>query len=346
MIVEDLAVSDPAVSAVLATDKRVGVFASPPWFEVLSETYGLGIRASVLRDGDTIKGLVPYCHVRDIRGERIVSVPFSDFCDPLADSLDDWRAMVAPLVATGVPSIFRLVHNTVPLSDARFRVADTHLWMATDIAGTPDDMFEAVSRNARESVIRSRKRGVTTRVTTSAADVTTYWKMQIAIRKSKHRLLAQPEAFFQNLRDRFDAEGRFMLVLAEGCGGVVSGSVFLEWGDTLFYKYNASVANAFGANDLVLWQAISYAAEKGLKLVDFGLSEAEHEGLIRFKRKWTSQERPLHWLRSNDAKPLPANTQGAAVGAVLGDLTELLTRDNVPNEISADVGALLYRFFA
>jgi Acetyltransferase (GNAT) domain len=346
MIVEDLAVTDPTVSAVLATDSRVGVFASPPWFEVLSETYGLEIRASVLRDGDTIKGLVPYCHISDIRGQRIVSVPFSDFCDPLVDSLDDWKAMATPLVERGVPSIFRLVHNPLPVSDNRFHVAATHMWMAMDLAGTPDDIFEAARRNARETIVRSKKRGVTTRVSTSAADVTTFWKMQIAIRKSKHRLLAQPESFFQNLRDRFDAEGRFIVVLGEECGSVVSGSVFLEWGDTLFYKYNASVSNAFGANDLVLWTAISYAAEKGLKLVDFGLSEAEHEGLIRFKRKWTSREHPLYWLRANDAAPHPANEQGSAVGGVLGSLTDLLTREDVPNDVSASVGALLYRYFA
>jgi CelD/BcsL family acetyltransferase involved in cellulose biosynthesis len=344
--IHDLSIADPAVTALLNDDPRVGVFSSPPWFEVLADTYGFDIRASVIRHGDAVVGVLPYCHLRDIRGERIVSVPFSDFCDPLVDTVDDWHALATPLLDRGAPITLRLVHNTLALDDARFRTQASHVWMGMDIAGTPDELFAAAGRNARETITRSMKKGLTTRITTSAADVTTFWNMQIVIRKSKHRLLAQPEAFFQNLRDRFDADGQFVLVLAEEDGAVVAGSMFLVWGDTLFYKYNASVTSAFGANDLVLWTAIRYAAEKGLKLADFGLSEAEHEGLIKFKRKWATQEKPLYWLRANDETPTPVNVQAAPVGGVLGELTELLTRDNVPDEVSAAVGTLLYRYFA
>jgi CelD/BcsL family acetyltransferase involved in cellulose biosynthesis len=349
MTVHDLSIRHPKVVEMLNNDPRVGVFSSPPWFEVLSETYGFDVRASVQCDGDKIAGLVPYCHLRDIRGERVVSVPFSDFCDPFVDSLEQWNQLVDPILAIGAPSTFRLVHNVVPLSDPRFELLASHVWMGMDIAGTADELLANASRNARETVTRSEKKGVKTRITTSAADVTTYWNMQIAIRKVKHRLLAQPESFFQNIRDRFDADGKFVLVLAEEDGAVVAGSMYLEWGNTLFYKYNASVTNTFGANDLVLWTAIRYAADRGLKLVDFGLSEAEHTGLIKFKAKWATREQPLHWLRATPAPTetvLAANAHGSAVGPVLGQLTDLLTQPDVPDEVSASVGALLYRYFA
>ena len=61
------------------------IFHSPDWIQVLSETYGWETRAHVLLDdqGEPMAGM-PFCRVADMLGERIVALPFSDFCDPLA----------------------------------------------------------------------------------------------------------------------------------------------------------------------------------------------------------------------------------------------------------------------
>jgi hypothetical protein len=41
----------------------------------------------------------------------------------------------------------------------------------------------------------------------------------------------------------------------------------------------------------------------------------------------------------------PFSNQGADVTRLLTDLTHLLTQDDVPSRVTAEAGALLYRYF-
>src|SRR5947208_903015 len=57
---------------------RSDVFHSPAWMRVLGDTYGLDVRAHlVLDDRGTPVGGLPFCHIHDMVGDRIVTMPFS-----------------------------------------------------------------------------------------------------------------------------------------------------------------------------------------------------------------------------------------------------------------------------
>lgn len=343
-VVSDKRATSSEVAAFLRSDPRTSVFSSPLWFEVLEQSYGFEIRASVLERDGRVVAAVPYCAISDIRGDRVVSTPFSDFCDPLVDSFDEWELLRTPILARGVPTSFRTVVSDFPSQDAALVPAAEHVWMAIDVPASPEDVRPSLGGSTRSMIGRGERKGVVVRASTSAADVTAWHRMQVDIRKRKFGLLAQSEDFFQAIRDQFDADGRFVLLLAEVDGEPVSGSMFIEWGDTLFFKYNASVAAVMGANEALLFHGCVHAAERGLHIVDCGLSEASHEGLIAFKRKFATREKPLRWLRH--APPGWSDPRGADAGKTLGALTQLLTTPETPPEVSASAGALLYRYFA
>ena len=82
--------------------------------------------------------------------------------------------------------------------------------------------------------------------------------------------------------------------------------------------------------------------ERGLRLVDWGLSDRDQPGLVAFKRKWASVERSLVTLRAGEPAAGPAQR---GFGAELGELTRLLTDESVPDEITERAGAVLYRYF-
>ncbi len=69
-----------------------GVFHSPSWIQVLTDTYGWQASAYVILDdrGEPCAG-IPFCRITDILGERIVALPFSDYCDPLVNDAHSWR---------------------------------------------------------------------------------------------------------------------------------------------------------------------------------------------------------------------------------------------------------------
>lgn len=114
-------------------------------------------------------------------------------------------------------------------------------------------------------------------------------------------------------------------------------------GDTLYYKFNASVDPQFSANDLLAWQGIRLGRRRGLTRLDFGLSDVAQPGLIRYKRKYATEERTIAMLRWQP--PGHADARSEQARQTFGRMTELLTHPAVPDEITAAAGDQLYQFF-
>ena len=73
---------------------RASVFHSRGWLEALKRTYGYEpIVVTTTGQGPLENGLV-LCRVRNWRSRRLVSLPFTDHCDPLVDRPDALPAML------------------------------------------------------------------------------------------------------------------------------------------------------------------------------------------------------------------------------------------------------------
>jgi len=129
-------------------------------------------------------------------------------------------------------------------------------------------------------------------------------------------------------------------------GEVVAGIVFLQWRDTLFYKFNASTMTnlSYRPNDLLVWIGIQQAKTQGLQRFDFGLSDWDQAGLLQYKRKFASEERTIHFLEYAPNGGAAPHVQQAR--ALLPQLTDLFTDKTVPDHITEKAGDALYRFFA
>jgi hypothetical protein len=83
--------------------------------------------------------------------------------------------------------------------------------------------------------------------------------------------------------------------------------------------------------------------EWGCTTFDWGVSDLDQPGLVAYKRKYATDERRVRVLRH-----VPAGYDGsraAEAGAVLGQLTDLLTREDVPDDVTRRAGDLLYGMF-
>jgi len=167
----------------------------------------------------------------------------------------------------------------------------------------------------------------------------------LKVRKYKYGLLAQPYSFFQNIWQRFvDAHHGFLL-LAIHEDKIVAGDFFLDWKDTLFYKFNASLPGdlPYRPNDLLIWEGIQRGKERGFSYLDFGLSDIDQEGLVRYKRKFGTEERTISFLRySPNGPPTQAEKE---LRQLLGTLTNRFTDRLVPDLVTERAGEDLYRLF-
>jgi hypothetical protein len=318
------------------------LFVSRRWLSALSETYGFTVWASTLAVSDEVAAAIPYCEIEDLCGRRLVSLPFSDYVDPLVDSASVWDAVIAPLISSDAPIRLRLLRNQVPWGDRRFERRMHAAWHGTDLTRTEGEIWSALASSARKDIGRAET-WLKVRKGRTMEDLRVFYDMHCHVRKSKYRLFAQPFRFFENLHHVF-APDNLVLLLAERDGAAVAGTLFLLHGDTLYYKFNASIDVADRPNHLLIWHGICLGRALGLTRLDFGISNIDQPGLVRFKRKFASHELPIAELRRQpDAR---RDLRGAQGQDVLRRLTEILTAPTVPNEITRSVGDEVYRFFS
>jgi len=331
----------------LIRERESSVFHSPAWLGVIKDTYGFDVQADVLIDdgGEPTAGIV-YVKLDDVMDPRIVSVPFSDFCDPMANDTEVWDTLIGPLVAQGHRISLRCLNTRLPGEGAGFEATNQAKWHGVDLQREPDDIWDSLHPSARRSIRKARAGGVTVREAESREDLRAFFELHLRLRKYKYQLLAQPYRFFEHIWDAFIAPGDGALMLAVVDDEIIGGVMFLEWNDALCYKFNASSAEhlALRPNDLVVWEGIEFGRRKGLRYLDFGLSDSEQEGLVRYKRKFATEEREIYFFEHPpQGSPSEADQ---AMRALLPQLTEIFVDERVPDEITERAGDLLYQFFS
>jgi CelD/BcsL family acetyltransferase involved in cellulose biosynthesis len=325
---------------------RCDVFHSPPWIRALRTTYGFDIQALVALDaaGQPVAG-VPVARICDNRGARLISLPFSDFCDPLLTAESAWADLADELLKQGLPLRFRLLRNHEPAGDPRFEVTGEARWhgLPLDVEGGLDTLWQQFRGGARTGIRHAEAHGVRIKVAKDEADLRAFHQLHVGVRKRKYRLLAQPFSFFQALWSEFGALDQCLLLLAYHGDTLLAGTFYLAWNDTLYYKFNASSGqhSDLRPNELLTWHGMQQAARRDLRYFDFGLSDADQEGLLRYKRKFSPREERILFVRSRLASAPPPD----AFSQVLGQLTHLFTEPDVPDSVTAEAGDLLYRFF-
>ncbi len=320
------------------------VFGSAPWIQALTGTYGFKIRASALCRGDEVKSAILFAEIEDIRGPRTISLPFTDYLDPFVSSRAEWLRVIEPLLERNAPLRLRCLDGDIARADSRFEKRDTALWHMADLSRDDDAIWAGLRGSAQRNIRKARESGLVVREGRTLQDVATFYNLHFGVRKNKYRLFAQPFAFFENLHAAFSPEGRIITLLAEHDGTAVGGILFLIHGDTLYYKFNASNDLRFRPNDLLVWHGMLLGRRLGLTRLDFGLSDVGQPGLVRFKQKFATGERPITELRWSP--PGHSDARGHQAGRTLHRLTEILTEPNVPDDVTRSVGDEVYSLFS
>lgn len=295
-------------------------------------------------ENDQPVGGLAWVTVEDIRGARISALPFCDRADPPLRDGDPagWPGLLDDALAEGHPFTLRCFSDHPAATDDRLRQVGEAAWHGTPTDLTEDELYKKISSVSRRNLKAADRNGVKVLSSTDLDAVREFHKLHVGLRKRKYRLLAQPLSFFENIWREFSQADAVVTLLAEIDGEIAAGAMYLVWGDTLYYKFGASRSEFLPKrpNDALYWAACKLAIGRGLRGIDWGVSDLDQPGLVSYKRKWASDERRVVTLRGGP-DPVP-NPQ---VGGMLGELTRLFTEDSVPDEISTAAGALLYRHF-
>lgn len=342
----DIVVTDPRTDPRwrhLVRGPRGSLFTSPPWIDAICGTYGFHPVCRIAMSAQGPRAGLAWVPISDIRGDRHSSLPFSDRADPPVDDPVCWAALRASVISPHAPFTLRCFDTAVPATDPRLRRIGSAAWHATGLDADLDELHRRLSKHARRNIAVAERNGVRIEASTDLAAVHRFHRLHVQLRKRKYRLLAQPVELFERIWQAFTDDGAVVTLLAHADDELIAGALFLVWGDTLYYKFGASRPEQLRLrpNDAIFWAGIRWGVQHRLRSLDWGCSDLDQPGLVAYKRKWASEERTIVTLGAGGEQ---VRDSGEA-GAVLSGLTQLLTDDSVPDEITARGGALLYRYF-
>lgn len=337
--------TDPLWRSLVDLCPTAGLFHSPPWIRSVAESYGFKIRALVATSSDqALAGGIAFCEIDDFAGPRLVGVPFGDTCDPLLVSTAAWPPLFAALQSRGMPVNFRCLNEKLVSSTSGVHVVKKARWHRIPVHASIEDLWSRLSPETRRAIRKSERASVAVRTIAGPQDRRQFHKLHVALRKSKYRLLAQPLRFLEELERRFQDVNGWHSLGAFIESRMVAATIYLRWGDTLYYKFNASDREnlQLRPNNRLVWEGIKIARDLGCRYLDLGPSDDDQPGLIRFKRNFGAEELELSFLRWIPEGWSPSNERRS----VLATLTSSLTDPSVSDDVAAQAGSVLYRFFA
>lgn len=328
----------------LAEGPQGSLFTSPPWIDAVSNTYGFHPTARVAVDtsGRPVGG-VAWVDVRDMRGGRRLALPFSDRADPIVADLDAWTALAGDAFAGDLPFTLRCLDTNPAATDTRFTCAGEAAWHLTSLDRPLGELYGALRSQTRRNIATAERSGVEVLLTADLDAVVAFHRLHVQLRKHKYRLLAQPLELFERIWKAFAPADAVRTALALVDGQPVAGALYLVWQDTVYYKFGASTAEflPLRPNDALHWQLIRWAHDRGLRALDWGLSDLDQPGLCAYKRKWASAEGRIRTLNAGG----PPAGRSEEVEQTLRVVTDLFTDPTVPDAVAMRAGSALYRVF-
>jgi Acetyltransferase (GNAT) domain len=322
------------------------VFHSVAWLKALRRTYGYEPVAFTTSSptGELKNGLV-FCHVNSwLTGHRLVSLPFSDHCEPLFDSAEEVNFLILYLQATLERKEWeylevRPINVNFGQTDngVGFVPAATYFLHTLDLRPDLDNVFRNLDRDSvQRRVQRAQQAGLVEKRGTSDNLLKEFYRLLVITRR-RHHVPPPPYAWFRNL---IHCQGEALEIrLAYQSETPVAAILTLRFRDIVYYKYGCSDAwfNKFGAIPWLLWNAIAAAKSEGAIEFDMGRTEENNAGLLAFKNHWVHYPKQLVYWRF----PESSHSFDSADGWKLKMAKRAFS--HMPSGLLTIAGKLLYR---
>jgi len=329
---------------VLAAGPQGSLFTSPPWLAALSATYGFEPEARVaVGPAGEVSGGIAWVDVSDVRGRRRLALPFSDRAEPVVPDEETWALVSGAALSDDLPFTLRCLDTSPAVGDPRLTSVGAAAWHETLIDRPLEEVYAAFKKRTRRDIKVAQREGVKVVLSDGLEALLEFHGLHVRLRKEKYRLLAQPREFFRQVWEAFARIDGIWTALALVDGETVAGAVYLIWQDVVYLKHSASRRDRLQVcpNEALHWTVIQWAHERGLRALDWGLSNLDQPGLCAYKSKWASTEGRIRTLNAGG----PPFGGSPDTEATLRSLSGLLTDPSVPDAVTEQAGAVLYRYF-
>ena len=330
----------------VARHPRSSVFHSSAWLSALHRTYGYQpVAYTTSLPEEELADAVVFCRIDSwLTGKRLVSLPFSDHCEPLVDDAGDLEAFYAVLDAKvrsdGLDYVELRPRCTIGGVTSLFRSIRSFCFHQIDLTPDLESLYANCHKDStRRKIRRAEREGLTYEEGRSPALLDAFYRLLILTRR-RHHIFPQPKAWFENLVACFGDD--LKIRVASMHDKPIASILTLRHKKTLVYKYGGSDGHfhPFGPVQFLFWRTIQQAKRDGLRTFDLGRSDTDQPGLIRFKDRLGAVRSTLTYSRFSLSAPLVtiSTTTSNWTGKVMWNGAVYL-----PDCMMPLVGSLIYR---
>jgi len=324
---------------------KASVFHSVGWLSALRDTYGYRtVVFTTSSPTEELRNGVVFCQVNSwLTGRRLVSLPFSDHCDPLCDSQEELCFMMRYLRSSLNHEQLKYVELR-PTSASFDRLGEAvgflpvarYLLHRLDLRPDLDQVFQGLDKDCvRRRIRRADRAGLVEESGATDALLRDFYDL-FKVTRSRHHLPPVPYAWFQNL---IRCQGEALEIrVAYWDEKAIAAILTLRHKGVLYYKYGCSDIRykRLAAMPWLLWRAAVAAKSNGAVEFDLGRTQEDNPGLLAFKNHWVQRPSLLvYWNCPGDP----------TLDSIYGRKLRIAKRvfSWMPDSLLAMAGRLIYR---
>jgi lipid II:glycine glycyltransferase (peptidoglycan interpeptide bridge formation enzyme) len=282
-----------------------------------------------------------FCRIDSwLTGRRLVSLPFSDHCEPLVDSPEVLQELLNSLEHESEKENFRYIQirplNPIAERQSNFGQGERFWFHKIDLRPTLKELFDNFHKDCVQRKLRRAEReNLSYEEGCSEILLKKFYDLLLRTRR-RQQLPPQPLKWFRSVLRNL-ANGAKIRVASKD-GRPVASILTLSYKNVLVYKYGCSDASQHqvGGIQHLFWCTIRKAKEDGILEFDLGRSEYNNQGLVTFKDRWGSMRSTLTYWSCPPQRPYGVDSKWTTRVA-----KQILSR--APNTLLTVAGNLLYR---
>jgi hypothetical protein len=267
---------------------HASVFHTTGWLEALARTFGYRpVVFTTSPPGRVLDNGIVLCDVQSrLTGRRLVSLPFSDHCEPLVGRPEELDELVRALAREARERGHRYVElrprTARALGGAGLEPSQSFVSHALALTAGADRIFAGLHKDCVQRKLRRAAREALTCEEGRGPELVAAFQTLLLRTCRRRHLPPHPGHWLRTLVERL---GEAVTIrVASKAGRPIAAIVTLAWRDTLVYKYGCSDErhHNLGGMQFLLWRAVQDGVRRGLRELDLGRSDRDNPGLVAF----------------------------------------------------------------
>ncbi len=264
------------------------------WKRVIEKTFGFESCYFYTERGGRITAIAPLFRISNwVLGRCLLSVPFGVYAGICAEDEESKQRLLKHLMdqARSENVDYLELRNRKEESLPGFHANALYVTFTTALSSDVDENLKKLPKDTRYMIRKAQKGGL--RAQHGWEQLKDFLPL-FHENLQRHGTPAFPVALFHHLAEEFPQHLDLMMVYS--AARPICGVVSFFFRDTILPYYAGASEDAprLAGNNLMYWELMKYAAQKGMRCFDFGRSK-KGTGSYAFKTQWNMVEEPLHY---------------------------------------------------